>query len=1129
MSNLNFKPKFKFRSKPKSIFLALALLATAGPIFGQNKTVTINKNKILMKDALYQIEKQTNYLFVYDNSIINPNKAVSVDFKNEKLEDALAKLFKDTDVNFVIENRNILLLKVANNSNVNAIQEKITVNGNIKDKNNQAVVGVTVSEQGTNNARISDENGNYSINVNPKGVLVFKYQGYQTVAQPVSGRTTHNIIFSDDISELDEVVVIGYTTQKKSLITGSVSSMKMNESLMAIPTTSAGNLLVGKMPGVNVTTPNSVPGSNPGISIRTGSSMNTQNVTYVIDGVVRGSGDFNNLSPNEIDDITVLKDAASAAIYGSRSAGGVILVTTKKGNLGKPMFNYSFGQSVDNRTKNVELTSAVEAGELYGRINGSADPAGWAWAQDELDHFKTINNGWGYDQLESVWQNPTTQTHNLSVNGGSEKVKYFGAGSFVKQQGFLEPMKYDKYNFRMNVTAEVTKDFEVFTGLAIYNNFLGSAIDGGDTYGKLRIWQPDQPVFTDNGQFIDYGWIGNVGARVAGASGYNKSTLLKPQIILSGTYKAPFLEGLSAKVAYNRSWTNDLNRVFYTNYDMMIMRKSGTNNRIMSTNDNDIVGVKRSTWVGKDYIQRNSGYSDDKQFNVQLNYQNTFNDKHEVSAALVTEWYEGAGSGVLAGRETFPVFLTDQFWAASGARADTWGDGATDWVSGRMSYIGQFNYNYASKYLLNFSFREDGSMNFAPDKRWGFFPAGSVGWVLTEEKFFNVPAIQFLKLRGSVGLTGNDAVGGWQWQEAYRTGSAAYFGTSPSQSLGITYGNVVNKNLTWEKALSYNFGVDMNFLRNWNISADYWYRNSYDILWNRQNTLPSTFSLTMPAENYAKIDAQGFDLQLGYNLSKENYSFFSNLTMSYGWNKTIKLDYAENAQWIDIPIGKSRSFITGYEFDKIIRTQEELDAFKAENPNYKYDGLSPELGMMVYKDITGPNGEADGIIDSWDRVMLRSNNFPIVYGLNLGGSWKGFRIDMMLSGRLKEDKFMNDLAGGVEWNRMWNQWYSDSWTAENPDATLPKRVSANNPRTYNPNSEFWLKDASFMRMKYLTLSYDLPKGKFYNKVFDNVRIYASGTNLFVLSKFNKYYDPEISGGNAFPVLRSYNLGIDVKF
>ncbi len=1013
------------------------------------------------------------------------------------------------------------------------VSQKRLVTGVVLDSQGEPVVGANVFEKGEKtNGTITDIDGKFSLNVSDNATLVISFVGFKNQEIAVKGRDKIDIRLADDTELLDEVVVVGYMTQKKGLVTGAVSSMKMDEKLNTLPTTSAGNILVGKLAGVSVSTPNGLPGAAPSISIRTGSSWNDQNVTYVIDGVVRGGGDFNNLSPNEIEDITVLKDAASAAIYGSRSAGGVIIVTTKKGTRGKPVFNYSYGYSIDTRTKNSDLTSGVEAAELYGRINGEADPAGWAWSQEEIDHIRTINNGWGYDQLDAVWRNPVTQTHNFSVNGGSEKVRYFGAASYVKQEGFLKPYTYDKYNIRMNVTADITKDLEVFAGLAVYNTFQGNAVfeNAEANYGKLRVWQPDQPVYTDSGKHIDFGWIANNGASVDGKGGYNKSQILKPQAVISATYKAPFLKGLSAKISYSRSWVHDLNKIYYTNYDLYQVKKSGTHNHIFSTKDEDIIGTRKTTWVGKDYIQRKSSWSGDKQFNVQLSYENVFNNLHRVSGTLVTEWYEGDGASVHGGRETFPVYMTDQFWAASSARADTWGGGDTDWQSGRFSYIGQFSYSYADKYLLSFSFREDGSMNFAPSQRWGFFPAGSLGWVISEESFFNKSAIQFLKLRASVGLTGNDSVGGWQWQESYKSGSSAYFGSSPSKSVGITYGSVVNPNLTWEKALSYNVGADVNFLNHWTVSADYWYRNSYDILGSRQNTLPNSFSLTMPAENYGEIHAQGFDLQLGYHGNNKDFSYYGNLTMSYGWNKTIKQDYAENARWIDIPVGKSRSYITGWEFDKIIRTQEELDAFKAEHPNYQHNGLSPELGMMVFKDLSGPDGKPDGIINDWDKVILKNSNNPVIYGLNLGGSWKGLSVDMMFSGQLGVDKWATDLAGGVEWNRMWKKWYNDSWTPENQNATLPKRISSNNAKTYETASSYWLKDASFMRLKYLTVSYDLPKNQFYNKLFDNVRFFVTGTNLFVLSSFNKnYYDPEIGNGNAFPILRSVNLGVDVKF
>lgn len=1012
------------RKKFSRLLCVTALSTCSLFAYAQQQPVRLTGSNIPLKSVFKQIEKQTKLFIDYKSQDIDDSRVIREMPEKGTVQEVLVKLLDGTDCVATYSNGHIIIRKQVDTQSGKKSQ---MVKGTIVDASGEPIIGANVVVKGTANGTITDIDGNFALDVLEGAILQVSYIGYADQEVKVGKQKILSIVLREDSKALEEVVVVGYLSQKKASLTGAVASMKVGENLNTISTTSAGNLLAGKMAGVTIGTPNGIPGSNPSISIRTGSSWNSQNIVYVIDGVVRGSGDFNNLSPNEIEDITVLKDAASAAVYGSRASGGVILVTTKRGNKGKPVFNYSYGFSVDSRTKNVDLTSAVEAGELYNRINGTSDPAGWAWSQEELDYFKNINNGWGYDQLETVWRNPTTQTHNFSVDGGNDRIRYFGAASYVKQEGFLQPLTYDKYNLRMNVTADITKDLEVFVGLAIYNTFRGnSVIEGAEAnYSKLRVWQPDQPVYTNSGKYIDYGWSANLGAALDGSAGYYKETLLKPQASFSATYKMPFLKGLKAKFSYSRSWTHEVANGYYTNYDLMTMKKSGINGRIISTDDKDIIGTKKNTWFAKEYIEREADWSGDKQMNFQLSYDNLFNDVHRVAGTFVTEWYEGNGSGVLAGRETFPVYRTDQFWAASSARADTWGDGDTDWVSGRMSYVGQFSYAYKDKYLASFSFREDGSMNFAADKRWGFFPAGSVGWVISEENFFNKKYIQFLKLRGSAGLTGNDSVGGWQWQESYQSGNNAYFGTTPSRSVGITYGSVVNPDLTWEKTLSYDVGVDVNFLNHWNLSFDYWYSRTYDILGARSKSVPTSFSLSLPDENYGEIHAQGVDFQLGYQGKSKDFTYHGNFTLSYGWNKVIQKDYSENAQWIDIPEGKSTSYITGYVFDKIIRTQDELDAFNAEHPDYLHNGLSPELGMMVYKDISGPNDTPDGIIDSWDRVMLRSNNNPVVYGLNLGGSWKGLSVDMMFSGKLGEWKSISNLAGGVEWNRMWNKWYYD--------------------------------------------------------------------------------------------------------
>ena len=1107
--------------KRRIILMIAALFCLNFSMLCQN--VSLKMNNVSVKKAINELKVKTGYSFVFSTDDIDTKKIISV--QAEQLDDAVKQILVGQDLTYEIKGKNIILMKKSVQSTPNG-QAKRKVTGVVLDNTGEPVIGATILEKGSTNGVVTDIDGHFELNMADNGIVHISCIGYTEQDLSVTGKNSLNIRLKEDTKQLDEVVVVGYTTQKKGLLTGSVVSMKMNENIEKMATTAAANVLVGRLAGVNVGTSNGIPGENPSLSIRTKSSSTKQNVLYVIDGIVRGEGDFNNLSPAEIDDITVLKDAASAAIYGSRSDGGVVLITTKRGKVGKPVFNYSFSYGVDTRTKNVDQTNAVQTGEIYNRVY-EGENGWWTWTQEELDYIKTINGGWGYDQLNLVWRNPTIQSHNLSVNGGSEKVKYFAGLSYSKQEGFLKPLDYSKLNFRLNATVDVTDNLQFFAGMALSDNRKQKATfeGAGSLYSKLLRWQPDQPVFTDNGEVIDYAWIANVGAEMDGHGGYSKEYFLKPQINLNVVYKIPGLEGLSLKAAYGSNWANTRSNDFRTRYKMAVMKKEGQYTHIIHTDDASIMGYNSSSQISKDYLEKKSDWGYDYQVNFQANYNRTFNNVHAVQGALVYERSESSGDQVLGGRENFPVYLTDQFWAASSARADTWGDGSAMWYNGRVSFVGQFNYSYANKYLVNFSFREDGSMKFAKDQRWGFFPAGSLGWIISEEAFFNKESVDFLKLRVSAGLTGNDDVGGWAWQETYKQGSSAYFGKSPSKKVGLKYGNIANRALTWEKSFSYNVGVDANFLNHWNATVEYWYRNTYDILGNRNQSVPTSFSLTMPKENYGEIHAQGFDLTLGYRNKWGDFDFYGNLTASYGWNEVIVQDYAVDAKWIDIPVGKSMNTVKGLRFDQIIRTQEQLDKFNAEHPTYSYNGIKPGLGMMVYKDLSGPNGTPDGIIDSWDNDLLVSKNFPISYGLNLGGSWRGFSLDLMFNGRIKEQKWFKDLAGGVEWNRMWTEWYGNSWTPENTNAFLPQRVSRD--ITYTADSDFWLKDASFIRLKYINLGYTLPQ-RLYKGAFDRVKLFVSGNNLFCWSNFS-YYDPEIGGGWDFPVMRSFNFGIDVTF
>ena len=1101
--------------------------------------ITISMKNKPASEVVKQIEKVSKYRFFYKKNLPGMNKPVSVEANDQSIETVMGQIAKQIPISYTLKGESQVVITESESPKTTNKQRK-TVKGFVTDNNGDPIIGANIIEEGTTNGVISDIDGAFNINISDGAIIQITYIGYLSQDIKVGKVDKLNIVLKEDAQALDEVVVVGYTTQKKGLLTGAISTMNVSEDLKTLPTTSAGNMLVGKLAGVNVSTPNSVPGSNPQISVRTESSWKRSQkekdkgygdvkVLFVIDGVISSESDFNNLSTNEIQDVTVLKDAASAAIYGSRSTGGVVVVTTKKGRTGKPVFNYSYGYSFDSRTKNQEFTSAYETYDMYNKINGNSGTADF-WGQDELEYLKTVNGGYGYDHLADVYKNPTTQMHNLSVDGGNDKIHYFAAGSYIKQNGMFDKLKYNKYNIRMNVTANITKEIEAFVGFSLVDtkrDMIDSDYGEGGVYQKLISDDPGYPFYTESGKILGRGGSWNAMAMIDGTSGYFTSDYLKPQLTASLTYKIPHVEGLSAKVLYGQTWSNEFKKRYFKQYDMFKTQISGSNGHLFSTKDEDIVEVYKATWPDKSSIKRESKKGGTQQLNLQLTYNKTFGN-HHVNAALVSEWSESTNVGVYGVRENFPLYLTDQYWAASSSRTDSYVDGDADRKEGRMSYIGQFSYSYANKYLASFSFREDGSMKFAPEQRWGFFPAGSLGWIMSEENFFKKSFINYLKLRGSVGLTGNDEVGGWQWQYSYKQGNSAYYGNTPNRLYGIKYGDVVNPNLTWEKSLSWNVGVDINFATNWNASVDYWYRNTYDILGYRQATLPTTFSMEMPAENYGQVHAQGFDLSVGYRGATKDFSYFANLNMSYGWNEVIKKDYAENAKYVDIPIGKATNYLTGYVYDGIIRTQEQLNEFKETHPGYTIDGTLPALGQMVYKDVSGPNGTPDGIIDSWDKIVLYDNNFPVIYGLNLGGSWKGFSLDMMFSGKLGEYKSFRGLAEGAEWHRMWKEWYGDSWSEENPDAWLPKRLPySDGGKTYDRDSEFWYKKMNFMRLKYLTVSYSLPKNLIGN-VLENVRFYCTGTNLFVWSNF-KYYDPEIDNGKHFPVTRSISFGVDVKF
>lgn len=1023
-------------------------------------------------------------------------------------------------------------IPVRPSANISQQNRKVTV---VVEDELGSITGASVVVKGTTDGSVTDLDGKVVLeNISNGSVIQISFVGYITQEIKYTGQSNVQVKLKEDTQKLDEVVVVGYTSQKKGLLAGSVETTKFTESLAEIPTNSAAQSLIGKMSGVHISVPAGKPGEQASVGVRTGTTWNTSPLLYVIDGAVRDATTFNNLSPNEIESVSVLKDAASAAVYGARSDAGVILVTTRSGNSGKISVNYTANFSADFATQEVKLNNLYQQGltvnQAYKNF-GLTAPQGEAWSEEELEWAKKLP-GQGFNMLDDTWHTPYVMNHALSISGGSERIKFFGAVNYYTQNGFMESTEYNKLNMRLNVTADITNNLQLYASIANTNTKYGSSpTEGTDaTYTKARVSFEYMPSRTPDGKWVGDGWAyGNPAAAAEGASGYRRNVTMNPEANISLTYKLPWIKGLSAKVAYMGSWKTQRAKEYIALQRFYYPKKSGANNHIIDVTDLDNYYISNEGagiygW-GKWWV--------DQQLNFQINYDNRWGN-HHVNAAAVYEASNNNYHYVWANRDQFPLYQTDQFWAAGSSVDKQFATGGPDTDGGRASWVFVGGYDYANKYILNFSVRYDGSMNFAPSERWGVFPAVSAAWVASEENFLkDVEWLDFLKLRGSVALTGNDAVGGWQWQTSYQNGGSYMFGENASVNNGLQYGSLVNEFLTWEKSTGINVGVDFRFLNHLHGAVEYWHKHTFDILGNRQNSLPTTFSKTMPAENYGVINGQGFDFNVGWEDHFGKVNWHADMNLSYGWNKVKVQDYAAGLFDWEIPVGKDRSYIAAYE-GRILRTQAEVDAFKKENPNYVMPtggGVDLRPGSFVYIDKSGPDGVKDGIINKYDKEVLYNNNNPIYMGLNLGVTWKGLAVEATFTGKFHNYKnfgAISDYYGNQMWNR---EWVENSWTPENPNAELPM-VAPPDYRSYAwTDVDFYWKKANYVRLSNLNIGYTFNFARPLGNAISSIKVFATGTNLFYISGF-KHWDPELNpgwSGVGYPVMRTLGGGVSVNF
>jgi TonB-linked SusC/RagA family outer membrane protein len=1022
---------------------------------------------------------------------------------------------------------------------------QLTVKGYVTDKDNLPLPGVNIVIKGSTQGTITDVDGHYSLSDIPAdGILVFSFLGMQTQEIKVGEQTTINISLLEETESLDEVVVVGYGSVKRVNLTGAVVDIKAAE-IEDIPASNLSETLQGRLAGVKIIQATGKPGSETPLEIRTSSSYGLpETPLFVIDGIIYESQDqFDLLDPTEVESISVLKDA-SAAVYGARAAGGVVVVKTKSGREGMIKINYSGSYGINHATQIPEMLSgydhAIMMNEIYDHENGKyrGDPnfekkkeADYRYyTEDELEYILSNENDW----LREMWQDAFQTRQTLNISGGSEKVRYYAGGSYYFERGNIPDLFYNKYSLRTKLDADITKQITISFGLNLNHNdsqqpYYSEESQEGvlrDTYKQLLIaprWVPptinDMPVYNNMVTWNPYG--------LNQSGSYKKSSGNHSTINTAIEYRIPFIEGLK----FNGQWSYDLSsgrgKRYGQDYYMYNFVPTGTHNHILT----EEVRGDPILYNNREALQEGTSTSSSYQLNVSASYTRSFG-KHDIYALLLYEQSESQSDGFNTTLTGAAIRGYDYMWAFNQSNISN-SPSASE--TGRLGYIGRLNYSYAQRYILEATFRYEASQKFHPDNRWGFFPAASVGWIISEEKFFknNINFINFLKIRGSAGLVGNDNVSAFQYRYLYSANqTGAIFGNQLTNAIEAKNNGVISPDLTWQKTRSYNLGADFRFLQGKiDFAIDYYYRFTYDILTRRNSTVPTTAGYAkLPNENYGEMFAKGLELELGYNnnfLNDFQYSIKGIFSWDYHRKLKVFQSPAVYGRWDD-QLLNDPSNQPGLICLGIIRTQEEVDAILAENPDYTIDGKAPEVGMLNYKDIRGENYSdgADGKIDGNDRTIIAEySSPPYHYGFTLGLSWKSIKLNMTFSGAFGHQEFINkdEQALPTSASNVFAFW-GDYWSDQNPDGSMPR------PYEYGYEgqvSTFWMRNGHTLRLSNLNLSYTLPD-KLSSKInIPQLRVYFTATNLWTIISPFKYKDPSVSRAYDYPMMSTYNFGLNI--
>lgn len=1008
-------------------------------------------------------------------------------------------------------------LWAVSNSSLQELPAKVKVQGKVVDEAGEPLPGATILEKGTENGTITNVKGEFSMSVSEDAVLLISFVGYMTQDISITGRSYIDVSMQLDVENLEEVVVIGYGTQKKETLTGSIVSAE-GADIQKAPETNIANTLIGRLPGLITNNRGGEPGyENTEILIRGRSTFGDNSPLVVVDGVANRAGGLSNIDANDIESITVLKDA-SAAIYGAQAANGVILVTTKRGELGKTTVrlssNFAFRQPTVLPDMLNSADYAVALNEIETEIYGRSP----LYSDEQIELFRNGSDPTNYPNVD--WMDKTLRSyspqmqHNLSINGGTEKVNYFISTGYQYTDNYYEnsASDYEQYNVRSNIDVHLNDNLKLFTNISLRKEDRNSP-----HYGSEDIWRylvkgdprvnivwPENglPVLASQDNF-------NPQTAVDGTMGYQKNNNNIINLDLGFDLDMSFItDGLSFDGGVFIDRTDGMykhfEKAFYlygynANTDEYYSKKYGPNNASLNENMNRFLGVTSR---------------------AKLNYKVIVNEDHNFSTFVAYEQYESKYDYLWAKRQDFVSTEVDEIFAGDSETALN--DGYAS-ETGRVNYFGRADYSYKEKYLVQFNWRYDGSQNFPKDNRFGFFPGASVGWQLSEEGFWKekVPFIGYFKLKGSWGQMGNDKIDQYQYLTTYTFGlNATFGGDEPSSVPGVQQTRNANPNVKWEVATTVNIGLESKFLDYFSFNFDLFKTKREDILSNGSSYVPDYSGVSLPAENIAEAEVKGFEAELGYSRSFGKFSFMANGNFSYARSKILFFDEpVTTLQWqkeTGKPIGSDWLI---YKAIGIFRTQEDLD-------NY------PHLSNAKMGDLIFADTDENGVIDGNDQIRLDKTNTPeIVYGINLGMQYGGWELSMLWQGATNVWQYQFFESGSI--GNFTQDFFDHRWTEDNPNASYP-RIYDRYVTSSSQSNTFWLQDATYLRLKNIQLAYTVPN-KFLERLpLSQVRVYASASNLLTFTKL-KDQDPEsTAGGQGFaawgtPQAKVINLGLNLTF